>query len=349
MKRTPRKPRPVPARDPLFNSSVQKALALLETFGGERRALSLAELAAGVGMTTSSAQRCTHTLLRLGFLSRDLRARRWALTPRPLSLAHAYLAGHALLEQATTHLIDLNQASGESVSLSEPDGADMVFIARFPSLKRFYIHMPVGRRLPMYCTASGRAYLSALPAAAALRVVRRSGLGALTPLRLTDPKQILKRIQAAREAGYAWSDQECYRGDVTIAAAVLGEDGQPLAAAHTIAPAVLGEDAQPLPAVNISAPTSRWTLAELRSKLSPLLLQTARAASRGQAPRLRRQGASEGKQHPGAQPLTAATPHHHDLDRRYDRRGPVRQQQRRHRRDRAGHRPELPDHRNAGG
>jgi len=69
--------------------------------------------------------------------------------------------------------------------------------------------------------------------------------------------------------GYAWSDQECYRGDVTIAAAVLGEDGQPLAA------------------VNISAPTSRWTLPELRSKLSPLLLQTARAASRGHAPRPR--------------------------------------------------------------
>src|ERR1700694_250546 len=235
MKRTPRKPRPVPARDPLFNSSVQKALAMLETFGGERR------------------------------------ARRGVLTPRALSLAHAYHAGHALLEQATTHLIDLNQASGESVSLSEPDGADMVFIARFPSLKRFYIHMPVGRRLPMYCTASGRAYLAALPAAAALRVGRRSELRALTPLTLTDPKQILKRIQAAREAGYAWSDQECYRGDVTIAAAVLGEDGQPLAAVH------------------LSAPTSRRTLAEVRSKLSPLLLQTARAASRGHAPRPRRQ------------------------------------------------------------
>ena len=46
----PRKPRSVRARDPLFNSSVEKALAILESFGGERRALSLAELAAGVGM-----------------------------------------------------------------------------------------------------------------------------------------------------------------------------------------------------------------------------------------------------------------------------------------------------------
>jgi len=161
----------------------------------------------------------------------------------------------------------LNQASGESVSLSEPDGTDMVFIARFPSLQPFHIHMPVGRRLPMYCTASGRAYLSALPPATARRILARSRLLAHTPQTPTDLQQICKRIDAAREAGYAWSDQEYYRGDVTIAAPVLGEDGVPLAA------------------LNISAPTSRWTLAQLRTKLAPLLLQSARAASRGHARR----------------------------------------------------------------
>ena len=270
MKRTPRKNDPAPARDPLFNHSVAKALAILEAFGGERRAMSLAELAHSVGMTTSSAQRCTHTLVRLGFLRRDPHLKRWVLTPRPLALAHAYLAGHTLLEQATTHLVDLNQASGESVSLSEPQGSEMMFIARFPSLKRFYIHMPVGRRLPMYCTASGRAYLSALPPVLAQRLVRRMDLQALTPYTLTEPAAIIRRIHEAREAGYAWSDQECYRGDLTIAAPLLGTDGQPLAA------------------VNISAPTSRWTLSELRAKLAPLLLQTARAASPGKAATPRR-------------------------------------------------------------
>jgi DNA-binding IclR family transcriptional regulator len=263
MKRPSRKDGPLRPRDPLFNSSVQKALAMLETFGGERRTLGLADLAATAGMTISSAQRCIHTLLRLGYLRRDARLRRWVLTPRALSLTEAYLSGHALLEHASAHLIALNQASGESVSLSEPDGTDMVFIARFPSLQPFHIHMPVGRRLPMYCTASGRAYLSALPPAAARRILARSRLEAHTSQTLTDLQQIWKRIDAARESGYAWSDQEYYRGDVTIAAAVLGEDGQPLAA------------------VNISAPTSRWTLAQLRAKLSPLLLQSAQVASLG--------------------------------------------------------------------
>src|SRR5207245_5514413 len=141
--------------------------------------------------------------------------------PRDLSLAAARLHGPAVREAATTPRMDLNQAGGESGSIPGPDGEDMGFIARFPSLKRFHLPPPVGRRLPIYCTASGRAYLAALAPAEAQRIVRGSQLRPLTPLTLTDPRQILKRIAAAREAGYEWSDQECYRGDLTIAAAVL--------------------------------------------------------------------------------------------------------------------------------
>jgi DNA-binding IclR family transcriptional regulator len=85
---------------------------------------------------------------------------------------------------------------------------------------------------------------------------------------LTDPEQIIERVALAREAGYAWSDQECYRGDLTIAAVVMGDDGRPVGS------------------INISAPTSRWTLDELRSKLSSVLLETTRAASGGIASRM---------------------------------------------------------------
>jgi DNA-binding IclR family transcriptional regulator len=267
-KRAPRKPQTVDARDPLFNQSVQKAFAILDAFGGERRALNLGEIAVEVGMTKSSAQRCTHTLERLGLLTRNARVKRWVLTPRSLAMANAYLSGHPLVEQATTHLIDLNQATGESVSLSEPDETDMVFVARFPSHKRFFVHMPIGRRLPMYCTASGRAYLSALPPAEAIRMVRRSSLRQFTPSTLVNPEAILEHIESARRAGYAWSDQECYRGDLTIAAAVLGDEGLPVAA------------------INVSAPTSRWKLPELRARFASLLIETARAAG-GTASRLR--------------------------------------------------------------
>lgn len=250
-------------RDPLFNDSVQKALAVLEAFGRGRRVLKLAEVADAAGISKPSAQRCVHTLEVLGYLRREERDTGWRLTPRSLAIAQAYLSGYRLIEQATRHLIDLNQAIGESVSLSEPDDTDMVFVGRFPSHKPFLIHMPVGRRLPMYCTASGRAYLSALPVAEAKQLLRRSDLCALTPLTVTDPRRIMKLIESAHADGYAYSDQECYRGDLTVAAAVIGEDGRPVGA------------------VNVSCPTSRWTLERMRTDLSALVIRTARAISSG--------------------------------------------------------------------
>src|SRR5258707_7311805 len=119
----------------------------------------------------------------------------------------------------------------------------------------------------MYCTAAGRAYLSALPQAEARLIVRRSVIRKFTPMTTTDPERLLALIDGARKSGYAWADQEAYRGDLTIGAAILGEDGRRVGA------------------VNISGPTSRWTLADLRDKLSSLLLETAHAASSGLAGR----------------------------------------------------------------
>jgi DNA-binding IclR family transcriptional regulator len=248
-------------RDPMFNQSVEKAFAVLGAFDAGKSVLNLAEIAAAARITPSSALRSIHTLVALGYLVRNDRLHGWVLAPRTLSVGYPYLAHHGVIEVATPHLVNLNQACGESVSLSEPDGTEMVFIARFASHKPFFIHMPVGRRLPMYCTSAGRAYLSTLPREEVREVLRRSTLRALTPHTLTQIPQILEIIDSARELGYAWASEECYRGDLTIGAPIIGPGGRAIAA------------------INISGPTSRWTSPDLRARLTPLLLETARAAS----------------------------------------------------------------------
>ncbi len=261
-----RRRRPSKRAVPL-NQSVEKALGVLHVFGGERRALNLAEIAAGAGITKSSAQRFATTLHHLGYLQRENHSKRWVLSPRVLTIGHAYLSGHGLIERATGHLLELNVATGESVSLSEPDDIQMVYVARFPSHRRFYIYMPIGRSLPMFCTAAGRAYLSRLPADEVSQILDRSTLRPLTSSTVTDKARILELVSEARELGYARADQECYRGDLTIGAAVMGTQGRPVAA------------------INISGPTSRWTLEELAARWAPLLMETARAASSGMADR----------------------------------------------------------------
>jgi IclR family transcriptional regulator, pca regulon regulatory protein len=251
-----------------LNQSVEKALAVLRAFGGKRRALTLGDIAAAAEITKSSAQRISHTLQYLGLVKRDVHARGWVLSPRVLTIGYAYLSGHALIEGATSHLLGLNTATGESVSLSEPDGTHMVYVARFPGHRPFQIHMPVGRTLPMFCTAAGRAYLSRLPMDEVGDILDRTTFRALTSTTVTDRKRVLTLIQEARESGYARANQECYRGDLTIGAAVMGPHGRPVAA------------------INLAGPTSRWTLDDLAQRWAPLLMETARAASSGMAERI---------------------------------------------------------------
>lgn len=253
----------------MFVQSVEKAFAVLRAFDSGRRTMSLSEIALTVGITKSAAQRFTHTLEVLGYLRKDIASRRWQLTPRTLDIGSAYLATDPLVEKANPHLVDLNQSCRESVNLSEPDGSDMVFLARFTSHSRSFIHMPAGTRIPMFCTASGRAYLSTLPQEEAERILRSAPLHPFTAHTIVDPVQILSRIEEARSRGFAHASEEFYIGDLNIAAPLVGPDGVGIGA------------------INISCPTNRWTISKMEADLAPLLVQTARRISGGPSARIR--------------------------------------------------------------
>lgn len=256
-------PRPAASASgsPLYIAGLAKGLALLSSFSAERPAMTVAELAAASGFTRSSVQRLVYTLGVLGYLRRSEEPRRFELTARACEAGLRYLDSSRLVAVANADLFELNKRCGESVNLSEPDGGDMVFVARFPGHQSVSIHMPVGRRLPMYCTASGRAYLSALGEAEARRHLRESTLRAYTATTVTKRERLEGLVREARAAGYAYADGEYYRGDLNVAA--------PLVRAGGVA----------VGAINISVPASRWTLAQARQKLAPLVIETAQAIS----------------------------------------------------------------------
>lgn len=247
------------AESPLFNNSLEKGLAVIRSFSAIRPDMNLPEIADAAGITKSAAQRFTFTLEALGYLKKDPKSKRYSLTPRSLDLGFGYLQANWLIDHSNSFLLDLNRKCGETVSLSEPDGTDMVFVARFTSHNFIAIHMPIGTRLPIFCTASGRAYLSALPTDEAEEILRRRPPQPYTPNTITDINEILNLVNNARKDGYAWANEEYYRGDINIAAPIRDAHGRPKGS------------------VNVSLPTSRWTLDTGRSQIAPMLLETTRA------------------------------------------------------------------------
>lgn len=248
-------------RNSLYNQSLEKGLAVLKAFSAQRSSMSLAELAQASGMTKSSAQRMVFTLESLGYLRKHSRTRHYQLTPRVLELGFSYLDAHSLIEVGNPFLAELTRLTGETSCLTEPAGNEMTYIARFVSAGFVPVHMPIGSRVPMYCTGSGRAYLSALPEEEALALIEQSDRVAHTNHTKTQVGEILAALHSARECGYAVNAQELFLGDMTISAPVIGRNGRPVAAVHVV------------------APTSRWTQAEAERQLAPALLQCTRALS----------------------------------------------------------------------
>lgn len=247
--------------DPLFNQSLEKGLAVLCAFDGAHRTLTLAELAALTGMSKASAQRTVHTLQVLGYVGKHPQTRRFQLLPKVMDLGFNYVAGHPLIQAAHPYMAQLANASGETASLTEPVGADMVYVSQLLTSKFIPMLTPVGMRIPMYCTSSGRAYLSRLPDDEVRALLRQSPRPARTPHTLTDEGAIVAAVAECRRVGYAVNCEELFRGDMGVAAPVVSRRGQVLGAIH------------------VSPPTSRWTMDEARQRLAPMVLECARAIS----------------------------------------------------------------------
>lgn len=246
---------------PLFVTALAKGLSVLTAFGPSRPAMNLLELAEATGLNKSTIQRSVFTLEALGYLAREGGSKRYRLTVKSLEIGTGYLQTAELIERANPFVQQLNRQTGESCNLLEPWGTDMVYVARFTSHKEMPIHVPIGQRLPMYCTAAGRAYLSALPTEAATSYIERSNRVAYTANTVTDPEELLALLRRARTDGFSLITEEIYVGDIAVGACVVNAEGQPLAA------------------INISVPSSRWRPEDVIAELAPQVVNAARAVS----------------------------------------------------------------------
>ncbi|SFW22211.1 MULTISPECIES: IclR family transcriptional regulator [Pseudomonas] len=244
---------------PLFNQSLEKGLAVLRAFNAARRTMNLADIAQAADINKSSAQRMIHTLEELGYVRKHPQTKRFQLTPKVMEIGYNYLAADTLVDVANPFLAELAQATGETTNLTEPDGLDMVYVARFVAPKFIPIHMPIGSRIPMYCTGSGRAFLSALPDDELVAALQASERKRHTQYTLTAVDDIIEQIETTRHRGYATNKEELFLGDMAIAAPIIGSQGLPVAAVHVV------------------VPTSRWSMEEAERKLAPAVIECARA------------------------------------------------------------------------
>jgi IclR family transcriptional regulator, pca regulon regulatory protein len=208
---------------PEFVEALARGLDVLACFDADHRTMSLSEVATAAGLARPTARRLLLTLEELGFVRSS--GGTFALTPKVLTLGMAYVGSLGLWDIARPHLEALVAVTGESSSMAQLDGSDIVYVARVSVPKIIALRVEVGTRFPAGQTSQGKVLLAALSPDeldAALALPSRSGL---PPYIGHNPEQLRRELIQVRARGWALADEELAPGVRSVAVPVRDAAG----------------------------------------------------------------------------------------------------------------------------
>ncbi|MGQ2998400.1 IclR family transcriptional regulator [Variovorax sp.] len=238
--------------EPVSGSSAERSLRLLALLAHEGRALSLADLAAQLGLPKGTAHRICTQLLATGFLARDLDERSFVVGPALRQLAFDTLNHGSVRGLRHEVLAALVQEVGETCNLTTLDGARVLYLDRVEAQWPLRLTLDVGSHVPLHCTASGKLFLAQMPKKARDAMIDGLPLPRMTASTLTDPAALRAECDAIAQDGFSRDREEFMAGLVAVAVPVRDAAGEVRAA------------------LAVHAPTARMSMADAERRIDAL-------------------------------------------------------------------------------
>lgn len=204
-------------------SSITRVLEIIEAIAKAERPLSATDISHELEIPKASAHRLVQTLEAEGFIQTNMRGN---LVPakRLSDIALGVLASAKYKTQRRSILEKLAATIGETCGISLPDGTEMIYYDRVQANWPLQVYLPIGSRVPMYCSAGGKTYLSQLPMTKLKRVVENLPLERRARNTITDPSQLLEDILNIQKTGLAIDNEEFVDGMVACSVAINVND-----------------------------------------------------------------------------------------------------------------------------
>lgn len=239
-----------------------KVLTVIEAFRSDDDALSLAELARRTGLPKTTTHRVAAHLVEARLLDRDNSGYR--LGGRLFELGMRASIERKLLEVAIPFMQDLYERTHETVHLGIREGTEVVYVEKIGGHKQATAPSRVGGRMPLYCTAIGKALLAFSPDDVLDRTVA-GGLQRLAPRTIVAPGLLRGELRRAARDGVAFEHEESAMGIVCVAAPVRGPDELAIAAVSLTGPVNRFHPEQHATSVRAAADGIAATLARRRT------------------------------------------------------------------------------------
>ena len=206
---------------------VERTFHLLELLSDSEEGLTLSELARALNVSRGSIHGLLKTLERSGVVEHE-EERHFVLGPRIYNLAQAYIQRAGLRHFALPAMRRLAMSTGETICLGkvEPKGVRIIeCLVDEEKPAALHISARRGMRVPLLAAAIASCVLASWPAVQREEFLRSHPLPRFTEHSLTDPQQLLARVEEASRTGVGFDHEEYLDGVNAVAAPIYGFSG----------------------------------------------------------------------------------------------------------------------------
>jgi IclR family transcriptional regulator, acetate operon repressor len=247
----------------MAHTPAERCLAIIELLADTAANLPLGEIAERLDLPKSGAHRLLATLIDLGWAEKDPETSFYRLTMRLAVLGQRFYDATGIPDICQPLLDQLARQCREFARLAVVDGDSLVWVAQAQGATGGLVYQPslASNTVPLYATASGKAWLATLVTEDAVqKVVRNGGFQAADkygPNAIRSIEALLRELEVTAQRGFGIAINEAEPGITALAATIRAVGGT----------AALGT-------VSIAGPSLRMTEGKV-AELAPLVRQTA--------------------------------------------------------------------------
>jgi len=241
----------------------ERCLGIIELLADGAREMPLGEIAERLDLPKSGAHRLLATLVDLGWAEQDRETGFYRLTMRLAVLGQRFYFASGLPDICQPVLDRFAHDCREFARLAVVDGSSLVWIAHAQGATGGLVYQPTETTgtVPLFATATGKAWLATLEVNDAVQHVARHGgfthADRYGPNVIRSVEALLKELRITARRGYGVAVNEAEPGVTAIAAAIRSR-----------------ADGGTVGTVSIAGPSARMTEARVR-ELAPLVTKCA--------------------------------------------------------------------------
>lgn len=199
---------PGPSATDVSIKQVEQVLELLEFFAARQRPASLAEIAKHFEWPRSSTFKLLQTLTNRGFLYEPRARAGYYPAPVWTTLTTQIERGQPIPHGVRAVLEQLVQETGETAVLAAASGLYGLFVETVESPSAVRYAAPVGKRVPLHLTATGRALLSQMSSVERAALLKKADYARYTESTLMSPAEVQAEIDASLARGWFQGNAE---------------------------------------------------------------------------------------------------------------------------------------------